>query len=156
VIGANLGGIFFTNKNWRLIWEAETKNGGPCLGHSRASPNAVGEEATPLEFTFFEAPVYDPPRLAVHISAVLSGDKRSPISPSLFGENIQRRMLEFGMPSESPTCGPVATRRMQVSNTSARRGSYKPNKIVYWNQKTKSQKQQIFKAAALAPLLSPL
>jgi hypothetical protein len=35
-------------------------------------------------------------------------------------------MLEFGMPSDSPTCGPVATRRMQVSSTSARRGSYKP------------------------------
>ena len=35
-------------------------------------------------------------------------------------------MLEFGMPSDSPTCGPVATRRMQVLSTSARRGSYKP------------------------------
>jgi hypothetical protein len=26
----------------------------------RASPNAVGEEATPPEFSFFEAPVYAP------------------------------------------------------------------------------------------------
>jgi hypothetical protein len=118
----------------------------------RASPNAVGEEATPPEFTFFEAPVYAPGPwpAAVHMCAVLSGDRRSPISPSLFGRKYSARM-DFGMPSESPTSyllsvvGPVATPRMQVPSTSAQRGSPvapRANNVVYWNQKTKSHKHK--------------
>jgi hypothetical protein len=61
----------------------------------RASPNAVGEEATPPEFAFFKAPVCAPGLQSTYMCAVLFGDRRSPISPSLFGKNIQRRMLEF-------------------------------------------------------------
>jgi hypothetical protein len=68
----------------------------------RAPPNAVGEETTPPEFTFRSPHVR--PRLAVHMCAVLSGDKRSPIFPSLFGRKYSARM-EFGMSSESPTSG---------------------------------------------------
>jgi hypothetical protein len=54
-----------TNESWGLIWEAERKNAG-VLGIAlaiRALPNAVGEEATPPGFTFFEDPVYAPGRL---------------------------------------------------------------------------------------------
>jgi hypothetical protein len=77
---------------------------GPCLGHSGIT-NAVGKEATPPEFTFFEAPVYAPGLQSTCVRSCLkSKDKRSPISPSLFGRKYSACMA-FGMSSESPTCG---------------------------------------------------
>ena len=143
-----------TNGSWGLIWEAERKNGGPCLGHSGITKRSRGRSHSSRVYRFRIPRVR--PRLAVQMCAVLFGDKRSPISPSLFGKNIQRRMLEFGMPSESPTCGPVATRRMQVLNTSARRGSYRPTKSFIGIKKRSRKSNKSCKAAALSPLLSPL
>jgi hypothetical protein len=73
----------------------------------RASPNAVGEEATPPEFSFFEAPVYAPGLLSTCVRSCLeTGDRRYlRRSVALWAEIFSAGALEFGMSSESPACG---------------------------------------------------
>jgi hypothetical protein len=52
--------------------------------------------------------------------------------------------MDFGMPSESPTCGRTGGDSADAGiEYNSPEGLSKANNIVYWNQKTKSQKQQI-------------
>ena len=55
----------------------------------RASPNAVGEEATPPGFRFFEAPVYAPGLQSTCVRSCLETRDRRDLRRSL-GGNIQR------------------------------------------------------------------
>jgi hypothetical protein len=107
----------------------------------RASPNAVGEEATPPEFTFFEAPVCASGLLQSTCvrSCLETGDRRYLRRSwaeifSAHGFQNAKRVAYLLL-----VVGPLATPRMKVSSTSAQRGSpvSGANNIVYWNQKAK-------------------
>jgi hypothetical protein len=143
-----------TNGSWGLIWEAERKNGGPCIGHSGITKRSRGRSRSSRVYRFRIPRVRS--RLAVHMCAVLSGDKRSPISPSLFGRKYSVRM-EFGMSSNSYLCmvGPVATRRMHDRVISQER-PFKPTISFVGIKKRSRKSNKSCKAAALSPLLSPL
>jgi hypothetical protein len=109
----------------------------------QASPNAVGKKPLLRRFRFFETFVYARPRPAVHMWAVLSGDKRS-IS------DIRRSWRKYSAPHEvrnakraAYVVGPVVTRRMQMSSRSAAQRDSLSQQSRFWNQKFWSQKPQI-------------
>jgi hypothetical protein len=78
----------------------------------RASPNAVGKEATPPEFTLFEAPVYAPGLQSTCVRSCLETRDRRNFRRSL-GGNIQRAWSSECQANRLPLVGPVATWRMQ-------------------------------------------
>jgi hypothetical protein len=69
----------------------------------RHQTQCVGEEVTPPEFSFFEAPVYAPGLQSTYVCGLVWRQEIADKSVALWAKIFSA--VDFGMSSESPTCG---------------------------------------------------